>query len=287
MPASPSFLRSARRPATIAAVDAHRDERQLEIALAAFARELGTLAPAAVTARIREELQAECAPVVETLLSALAGGTPSAGHETHALAALFGRRVATLGESPTTALACLDALERGAAAADAVIPEPLVRSLRAAAMEGFAAAVDERARAEMIERAGQSLVPVIVSPRVVLLVIAGCDDADTLAQALARLGRTALDSDAKACIVHASFAREPDRDVALEIVAFDSSAQMIGARAIFSGTPVALHALAQHGPAGLTFAGTFEDALRRGLEAAEQEVRPASLISRSLKRFRG
>jgi hypothetical protein len=121
---------------------------------------------------------------------------------------------------------------------------------------------------------------------VVLLVIAGCDDAEAIAQALARLGRTALDSDAKACLVHASFAREPTREVALEIAAFDSSAQMIGARAIFSGTPVALHVLAENAPS-LAYASTFEDALRRGLEAAEQEVRPSSLIARSIKRLRG
>lgn len=267
-------------------VDVLRDQKQLEAARAAFTGALRVHAPVVLTPESLRELEAESAPVLETLLGTIAGGTASERHETLALCALFGRRVATLGESPTTALASLDAIVHGAEAAGATAPMELVASLRAAAMEGFAAAVDEHARAEMIERAGQSLTPMIVSPRVVLLVIAGCDDADTIAAALARLGRTALDADAKACLVHASFAREPERDVALEIAAFDSSAQMIGACAIFSGTPVALHALAANAPT-LALANTFEDALRRGLEAAEQELRPSSLFSRGLRRLRG
>jgi len=267
-------------------VDSLADEKQLEIALAAFARELAVRAPLALAPSIMGELEAESAPVLETLLRTLEGGHASERHETLALAALFGRRVATLRESPTAALASIDAIVAGSHASGAPVPSELVALLRAAAMEGFAAAIDERARTEMIERAGESLVPVIASPRVVLLVIAGCDDADTIARALARLGRTALDSDAKACLVHASFAREPERDVVAEIAAFDGSAQMIGANAIFSGTPVAMHALSAHAPT-LSLAATFEDALRRGLEAAEQEVRPASLLTRSLKRLRG
>lgn len=253
-------------------------------ALEAFAAALRLACPA-LPSPIAAELAAESSPVLAAVFGALAHNE-SDRHEALALAALFGRRVATLRESPTTALACIDAIVHALPSRVARVPEATLASLRAAAMEGFAAAIDERARTEMIERAAQSLAPVIVWPRVVLLVIAGCDDADAIAQALARLGRTALDADAKACLVHASFAREPERDVALEIAAFDGSAQMIGALAIFSGTPVALHALRANAPT-LAFAETFEEAVRRGLEAAEQEVRPSSLLTRSLKRLRG
>lgn len=255
-----------------------------ESARAAFVAGLRERAPALDPA-VRRELEAEAQPVLESLIAAGAEN-PSDVHEALALAALFGRRVATLGQSPSLALAALDAIVAAVAAAGAPVSSERVAALRSASMEGLAAAVDERARGEMVDRAAQSLVPVIVSPRVLLLVIAGCEDADAIAEALARLGRSALDGDAKACIVHASFAHEPARDVALEIAAFESSAHMIGARAIFSGTPVALHALGTHAE-GLCLAGTFEDALRLALEAAEQELRPASLLSRGLKRLRG
>ena len=264
-------------------MDVLRDEELLEKALVLFGKELRARAPIAQAEAILRELEAECAPVLETLLGALTTGHASARHETLAMAALFGRRVATLRESPTLALAGIDAILH---AVDGGVPNELESILRAAAMEGFASAVDERARAEMVERAGQSLVPVIVSPRVVLLLIAGCEDRGTLAQALARLGRTSLDADAKACLVHASFASEPERDVIAELAAFDGSAQMIGARAIYSGTPMTLHALQAHAPT-LSFANTFEDALRLGLEAADHEVRPASFLARGLKRLRG
>lgn len=267
-------------------MDVLRDEKQLERALAAFVRALRSEAPVVLAKETLGELEAESAPVLETLLAALAGGTASERHEALALTALFGRRVATLGLSPTTALASLEAIARGAEAGGTRVPTELLTAMRASAMEGFAAAVDERAREEMTERAAESLTPVIVSPRVVLLVIAGCEDADAIARALGRLGRAALDADAKACLVFASFAREPDRDVALEIAAFDGSAQMIGARAIFCGTPIALHALASHAPT-IALASSFEDALRLGLDAAEQELRPSSLLTRGLKRLRG
>ena len=265
-------------------MDALRDERQLESARRAFGTELRAHAPA-LSMAVFDELEAECAPVLETLLGAAHSATASDEHESLAMAALFGRRVATLGESPTTALASIESIVRAASLAEVALTGRQVLSLRAATMEGFAAAVDERARTQMIERAGQSLMPVTVSARVVLLMIAGCDDADTIAQALARLGRNALDSDAKACLVHACFAREPERDVIAEIAAFDGSAQMIGARAIFSGSPVFLHALAPYAET-LSVASSFEDALRRGLDAAEQEVRPSSILSRGLKRLR-
>lgn len=267
-------------------MDSLRDPERLERARVALAALLQGRVALPSAGALRRELEAESAPVLETLLGAVSEGNASEEHEAHALATLFGRRVATLAQSPTTALSSLDAIVEATALAGVAVPAPLATSMRAAAMEGFMAAVDERARTEMVERAGQSLVPVIASPKVVLLVVAGCDDAEAIAQALARLGRAALDADAKACLVHASFAREPERDVALEIAAFDASARMIGARAIFSGTPVALHALAAHAPA-LTLASTFEDALRLGLDAAEQRVRPSSLLARGLKRLRG
>jgi len=262
-----------------------RDERALEAARAGFTEALDRLGPA-LPSDVRVELDTEAAPVLEALLAMERSGERSDQHETLTLAALFGRRVATLRQSPTVALAAIDAVIDAMTTVGLALEDRLCRSLRAAAREGFATAVDERARAEMIERAGRSLTPVTVSPRVLLLVIAGCDDAETIARALARLGRAALDADAKACLVHASFAHEPDRDVVAEIAAFDGSAQMIGARAIFSGSPLLLHALGAHAST-LAIATTFEDAIRRGLEAAEQEVRPASLLARSLKRLRG
>jgi hypothetical protein len=233
-----------------------------------------------------DDLRAEAAPVLETLIAALESGARSDEHETLALVALLGRRVATLDLTPTTALAAIDAMLEAARGVELAVSVRLERVLRAAAMEGLGAAIDERARAQMIERAGASLVPTIVSPRVVMLVLAGCDDADAIAQALARLGRASLDADARACIVHVSLAGEIPDDALAEIAAFEGSAHMIGARAIYSGTPFALQALAARAP-HLTLASTFEDALRRGLEAAEHELRPASFLTRGLKRLRG
>ena len=263
-------------------MDAVRDRERLERALSTFERSLRVACPA-LPARVREDLEAESAPLIGTLVAAGSGANTSERHEALALATLLGRRIATIGESPTTTLATYDAILD---ALEALAIETPAAALRAAIVEGFAAAVDERARTEMIARASQSLLPITVSARVVLLVIAGCEDADAVAQALVRLGRAALDADAKACLVHVSFPHEPDRDLLAEIAAFDGSAQMIGARAIFSGTPVALAALAAHAPS-LATAASFEDALRRGLEAAEQEVRPASRLWRSLRRLRG
>lgn len=272
------------RLATIRSVDAPRDATRLETARAFFERELEALTSTRGVAM--DDLRAEAAPVLETLLAALESGSRSDEHEALALTALLGRRVATLELSPTTALASIEAMIAAARAAGLSVELRLERSLRAAAMEGLGAAIDERARARMIERAAASLVPTIVSPRVVMLVIAGCDDADAIAQGLARLGRTSLDADARACIVHVSLAGEVPDDALAEIAAFEGSAHMIGARAIYSGTPFALQALAARAP-HLTIASTFEDALRRGLEAAEHELRPASLLTRGLKRLRG
>ncbi len=71
----------------------------------------------------------------------------------------------------------------------------------------------------------------------------------------------------------------------LEIAAFDSSARMIGASAIFSGTPFVVAALRTQAPL-VTIAASFEDALRRALDAAEQVIEPASLLARGLKRLK-
>jgi hypothetical protein len=265
-------------------VDAKGNERALADAQHAFDEELRASAPAVVAA-IRDELRAEAAPVLEALLASADSDLASDAHEARTLATLFGRRVATLGQSPTIALRCMDAAVSATKRAGAPITTELACASRDAAMEGFAAAVEERTRTEMIDHAGRALLPLTVSPRVLLLVIAGVGDADTIAAALARLGRAALDADAKACIVHASFADAPDRDVTAEIAAFDDSARMIGASAVFSGSPLARHALTGHSSA-LRVTETFEDALRVALEAAEQEVRPSSLLARSLKRLR-
>jgi hypothetical protein len=267
------------------AVDAPRDLEGYERARRGFAAELDRLTPVHLTDSVREELVLECAPVLETLLAALERQGGGADGEALALTALFGRRVATLGETPSSALAALDALLAATRDAGHRPTTEFERAVRSAAMEGFTAAVDERARAQMTERAAQSLVPVIVAPRVLLLVISGCEDADAISIALARLGRAALDADAAACIVHSTFPAQPERDVALEIAAFDSSATMIGARAIFSGTPFALAALRAQAP-NVTVAETFDEALRRALDAAEQVIGPASLLARGLKRLK-
>jgi hypothetical protein len=269
-------------------VDAPRDTEGYERARRGFPAVLDKLTPVHLEPAVREELSLECAPVLETLLAALeAHGSGSAGADGEALAltALFGRRVATLGETASTALAALEALLEAARAAGQAPTLEFQRALRSAAMEGFTAAVDERARAEMIQRAAQSLVPVTVAPRVLLLVISGTEDTESIGAALARLGRAALDADAAACVVHTTFPREPDRDVTLEIAAFDSSATMIGARAVFSGTPFVVAALRALAP-NVTVAESFESALRRALDAAELAIEPVSLLARGLKRLK-
>ena len=268
-------------------MDAPRDLIGYERAQQSFMHELDRLAPVRLQVSVRAELALECAPVLETLLAALEAQLSGGGAEGEALAlvALLGRRVATLGESASLALAALEALLTATRTAGHPPAVDFERAVRSAAMEGFSAAVDERARAQMVLRAAQSLTPVTICPRVLLLVISGCEDPESTAAALARLGRAALDGDAAACVVFATFPTEPDRDVTLEIAAFDSSATMIGARAIFSGTPFVLEALRKHAP-HVTIAGSFEDALRRALDAAEQVLEPASLLARSLKRLK-
>lgn len=268
-------------------VDAPRDIEGYERARRGFAIELDRLAPVHLAASVREELALECAPVLETLIAAIeAQPTGGSGDgEALALAALFGRRVATLGETASTALAALEALLAAMRGAGQRPTPELEMAVRGAAMEGFMAAIDERARAQMIQRAAQSLVPAMVAPRVLLLVISGCEDAESIAAALARLGRAALDADAAACVVHATFPTEPDREVTLEIAAFDSSATMIGARAVFSGTPFVVAALKAQAP-HVMVAASFEEALRRALDSADQVIEPTSLIARSLKRLK-
>ncbi len=245
------------------------------------------MSPMHLAPAVREELALECAPVLETLLAALEGQSSGGGGDGEALAltALFGRRVATLGESASTAMAALEALLAAIRVARERPTLEFELAVRSSAMEGFAAAVDERARAQMIQKAARSLTPLTVAPRVLLLVIAGCEDPESISAALARFGRAALDADAAACVVHTTLPTEPDRDVTLEIAAFDSSATMIGARAIFSGTPFVVAALRAQAP-GVTVAPNFEEALRLALGAAEHVIEPTSLLARGLKRLK-
>ena len=78
-------------------MDAPRDLEGYERARLEFAAELDRLTPVHLTPSVRDELALECAPVLETLLAALEAQIPggSADGEALALAALFGRRVAT------------------------------------------------------------------------------------------------------------------------------------------------------------------------------------------------
>ncbi len=181
-------------------------------------------------------LAEEATPVAEALVEGLSAvEMPSPGapelRETSTLASLLGRRAAVLGASPTAAsmiAPCLiEATEREGL-------EGLVEPLRAVCLEGFVAAREELLDEAGAGRAGGAVPVVELAPRCWAVLFRGDQEAEELERIVDELGRRLLDSDARACLVHAGGLREPDRERARQLFAVHATCAMLGVECVFA-----------------------------------------------------
>jgi hypothetical protein len=148
---------------------------------------------------------------------------------------LFGRRLALLDLTPTSAAAVVDAALT-ATKGEGDPPTPAFdRYARVAAFEGFVRGREERVQTDADQRAGRFVRPLRVDADTVALIVSGVHDAEALSEFVDALGRAVLDADASVAIVDLSQLGEPDRDRARALFAADEVVRMLGGRCVFSG----------------------------------------------------
>lgn len=261
-------------------------EAHLDRALAAFRQALRF--PFREDAALADDLSAEARPVIDALAFAIAAAPrdPLAIEHREALAmcTLLGRRAALQRATPSVAVGLVDAIEAALAAIDRRPQPVIVVAVRAVILEGYCAAIEERVAADGASAAARSLAPQRLAPHCWLLIVAGDHAAETLARALDRAGRTLLDGDCRACLLHSMLTVEPAEDLAAAIFGFDATARLVGAQCVFSGLGDRWLALARD-PHQLLVEPRFEDALRRALALVGAEIREASPIVTRLRRL--
>lgn len=260
----------------------------IERAVEAFRQALRV--PFREDAALGDDLAQEARPVIDALSFGIASAPddPSAIEHREALAmgALLGRRAALQRATPTVALALVDAIATALASIDRAPTQRLIDALRAVIVEGYAAAIEERVQTDVARRSAATIVPQRIAPHCFLVIVPGEQDAEAMRDALDRAGRTLLDGDARACVVHLALTNEPTEDVAIELFGFDATARMIGVQCVFTNVTAGWRAIARD-PEHLVIASSFEDALRRTLSAAGAELREPSAIVQRLRRLLG
>lgn len=241
-------------------------------------------------AALGDDLAAEARPVLDALSFGIAAAPDDPGALEHrealAMGALLGRRAALLRATPSVALAMVEAIDAALREIDRAPSTALIEALRAVIVEGYCAAIEERVQTDAARRAAETLVPQRIAPHCWLVIVSGEHAADALREGLDRAGRTLLDGDARACLVHVALTIEPTEDVAAELFGFDATARLVGAQCIFTNVSPAWRAIARD-PEHLVFAPSFEEALRRGLALAGSELREPSAIVQRLRRLLG
>jgi len=148
---------------------------------------------------------------------------------------LFGRRLALLDLTPSSAIAvveaALDATKR-----QGEPPTPAFdRHARVAALEGFVRGREERVAADADVRARTSVRPLRIDGHTFALIVSGVHEPEALGDYVDALGRAMLDADASVGIVDLSQLGEPTRDRARVVFAAEEVLRMLGSRCIFSG----------------------------------------------------
>lgn len=243
---------------------------------------------------LAEPLAIEIRPVAEALLEGLAGVDrvePSRGElrEALAMASLLGRRAATLGATPTGALAIVPLLLEAASEEDPRAIE-LMEALRAVCMEGYVATREESVEERAARRVADAIPMLEAAPGCFVIAPAGVQDADQLERVMDDAGRRLLERDARACVIDASGLREPDPERARRLFAIEESCRMLGVTCIFAGVDAPwLRAARDAGlDVGLVrIAPDFATALALAFEACGLETRPKASLSAVLRRFVG
>lgn len=176
---------------------------------------------------------------VQPFVDAAAATRADAGlsPEARSLAWLLGYRIGTEGAPALAASAALRAWRDASGLAHA---PRLADDALPLAMDGYARAREDNARAEVQRALGESLLVTELAPGVALVVAAGPLDADG-ARALAdRAGQFMLRRESRALLLDLSGVREPDAAVASELWGAVSSARMLGVDAVVIGEGDAL-----------------------------------------------
>jgi len=206
-------------------------ERAQPAGPSSFARALERHEPRLGDARLRAELTAESA----TVLDAFAGAADPVGiREAMAMAGLLGRRSAELGASPVELIAVIEAMLEALAEAGRELCAPDRHALRGLMFEGFSRASLERERERELASRIRSSRPFLLAPRCIALVLQGAPDADWIAGAVEGLGPTLLGADARAVLVLARFDGEPSDGAVAELATIAAVTAVVGARAVWS-----------------------------------------------------
>ncbi len=193
-------------------------------------------------ARFREdgalaaELEQQAEPVLDALFTAFAPPSgPRALHEGYALHALLCRHAALLGATAGVPLAITDAICDALREAGATLDATLVAELAVVAVEGYAAARDERVTRELRERAAASQPVVKLGPGCAAVFLVGRHDEADLAPVLERISRQLLRDDVRSCLLDLSRLEPDDEELARAIVRFCALVETIGVTTFVSG----------------------------------------------------
>ncbi len=261
---------------------------EIDRATSAFRAELRM--PFQQDTRLSDALAVQAGPALEALAFAIRAGV-SAGdalelREGLSLCALLGRHGALRGLTPSGALVLVEALVAALRSMGLEVAPELHASSRSVVLEGYCATIAVGLRDEVARRAAASLGVHRIAPGCSLLAIGSGHVAETLRDALDRIGRRLLDAGACACVVVVSGDALENEEVVLEILGFDATARMIGVRAIFVGLELDRHPEIRFG-GEVQRASSLEEGMASALAHADLELKAVSPAWTRIRRFFG
>ncbi len=153
-------------------------------------------------------------------------GTEGLWREARSLAWLFAYRAGDQGFSPLGVSAVIGAWRDAAANPWA---QRVTDEVHALAIDAFARAREDQARATLQRSFGEALPVAVVAPRVVLVIAAGPLDIDAARTLVERAGKAMLRADARSAVLALDGVAEVDASVISELLSLEQSATMLGA----------------------------------------------------------
>jgi hypothetical protein len=249
-----------------------------------------------------DQLDVEAEPVLEALFTAFAPGqgveataalthspvaiAPSL-HEAYALLGLLARRAATLGATPSTSLALIDALVAGVGSAGVALPANTRRELAVVAVESYCAARDERVTAQLRRIAAERQVALTLAPHCSAIFLAGRHEASDLQPTLESMARELLREDARSCLLDLSRLEPPEEELARALGHFCASGSTLGVAIFIVGSRDPLREQFERwgvARGACLFVDDFRQARELALAAAGVQVRPLRQWARLLQR---
>lgn len=149
--------------------------------------------------------------------------------------ASWGRRLALLDLTPTSALQIVKLVLQATARDDRYPSDAFERQASAAAIEGFVMGREERVLELAQKRAARPLRPVPLQRGVLGLLLTGVHEPPVLSECIEALGRSMLDTGAEIAIVDFSQLGEPSPERAAAMFAADDVTRMLGSICFFTG----------------------------------------------------